>query len=382
MEIYLDNSATTKPCKEAVEAAVQAMEICYGNPSSLHKKGFEAEKLIAQAKNRIAASLSCEPAELLFTSGATESNNLALFGAAEARKRRGRTILVSAVEHPSVMEAAAFLEGHGFVVKRILPDENGFYTPECFAREVDGDTILVSAMTVNNETGLTLPVEQIAKAVKAKNPDVLFHTDAVQAYLKLPIKLKNTKIDLMSLSGHKVYAPKGVGALFIRKGVRLVPMLYGGGQQNGLRSGTESVPLIAALGAAAEAGKKNLARNRAHYEALREALVRKAADVPEVTLNINEQTAPHIVSLSVYGIRSETMLHYLEQDEIYVSSGSACAKGGHSYVLNALGLDRMTADETIRVSFSPQTTEEMIEKLVSRIGEGVKTLAKQRQASR
>lgn len=378
MECYLDNSATTKPCEEAVKAAVWAMRETYGNPSSLHRKGFEAEKLVAEAHTQLAAALSCEPSELLFTSGATESNNMALFGAAEARKRRGKTILISAVEHPSVMEAAAHLEAQGFSVKRILPDENGVYTPECFAEEVDGDTILVSAMMVNNETGLILPVKEIAKAVKAKNPDVLFHTDAVQAFLKLPIRLKGTQIDLLSVSGHKVCAPKGVGALFVKKGVRIAPLFYGGGQQNGLRSGTESVPLIAAFGAAAEKGRKNLAKNREHYESLRALLVQEVAAVPQIRLWDFSHHAPHIVSLSVYGVRSETMLHYLEQFAIYVSSGSACARGKHSYVLSALGMDKMTADETLRISFAPDTTDEMVRELVRHIAQGAQALAKQR----
>ncbi len=378
MECYLDNSATTKPCEEAVEAAVQAMRAAYGNPSSLHRKGFEAEKLVTEARARLAAALSCDPSELFFTSGATESNNMALFGAAQARKRRGKTILISAVEHPSVMEAAAQLEATGFSVKRILPDENGVYTPQCFAQEVDGDTILVSAMMVNNETGLVLPVREIAKAVKAKNPDVLFHTDAVQAFLKLPIRLKGSQIDLLSVSGHKVCAPKGVGALYVKKGARIAPLLYGGGQQNGLRSGTEAVPLIAAFGAAAEKGRTGLGENRAHYETLRALLLQEAASVPQIRFRDVSHHAPHIVSFSVYGVRSETMLHYLEQFAVYVSSGSACAKGKHSYVLSALGVDKMTSDETLRVSFAPDTAEEMIRELVRRVAQGAQSLVKQR----
>ncbi len=378
MEIYLDNSATTKPCKEAVEAAVFAMEQAYGNPSSLHRKGFEAEKYMNEARAGLASALSCDPAEILFTSGATESNNLALFGAAEAKKRRGNKILVSAIEHPSVLEAAEELAKRGFTVVKVYPDENGNYTPACFEKECDKDTILVSAMWVNNETGLVLPVEAIAKAVKRKNPEVLFHTDAVQAFLKLPIKLKNSPIDLMSISGHKVYAPKGIGALYVKKGVRIVAQIHGGGQQNNLRSGTESVPLIASFGAAAKAGKASLMKNREHYAALRVHLEEAAAEVPQIRFHKMTPCAPHIVSMAVYGIRSETMLHFLEREEIYVSSGSACAKGKQSYVLAALGLDKMTSDETLRISFSPETTPEMLDKLVAAIQTGLNTLVKQR----
>lgn len=378
MEIYLDNSATTKPCKEAVEAAVLAMEVVYGNPSSLHRKGFEAEKKMNEARADIASALSCDPSEILFTSGATESNNLALFGAAEAKKRRGNKILISAIEHPSVLEAAEELGKRGYEIVQIRPDENGAYTPDCFAKETDANTILVSVMTVNNETGLILPVEAIAKAVKRKNPEVLFHTDAVQAFLKVPIKLKNSAIDLMSISGHKVYAPKGIGALYIKKGVRVIPQIHGGGQQNNLRSGTESVPLIAAFGAAAKVGKRDLMKNREHYAKLKMHLEQAVETVPQIRIHRMMPAAPHIVSMAVYGIRSETMLHYLEQEGIYVSSGSACAKGKHSYVLSALGIDKMTSDETLRISFSPETTEEMLDALVNRIKTGIDVLAKQR----
>lgn len=378
MEIYLDNSATTKSCKEAVDAAVWAMQEEYGNPSSLHRRGFTAQKLCEEARSALAAALSCAPSELYFTSGATEANNMALIGAAEARKRRGKTILVSAVEHPSVLEAALFLEKQGYRIKKIPPAEDGIFTAESFAKEVDGDTILVSAMAVNNETGLILPVKEIAKSVKAKNPDVLFHTDAVQAFLKRPIRLKGSGIDLLSVSGHKVYAPKGIGALYIKKGVRIAPLLYGGGQQGGVRSGTEPVPLIAAFGAAVQKGKQCLSENMAHYAQLSAFLEERAKTVPQIRMEKRPQHAPHIVSLSVYGIRSETMLHYLEQFGIYVSSGSACSKGKRSHVLEALGVDRMTADETLRISFSPDTTQEMIEELICRIAEGARSLAAQR----
>lgn len=379
MDIYLDNSATTRPCDEAVAACVYAMETEYGNPSSLHRRGFAAERLIDTAAKQLAAALSCDPAELIFTSGATESNNLAIFGAAEASARRGRTIVTTAIEHPSVLEAVRQLEERGYTVRRLLPNGDGVYTAQQFADAVDGDTVLVSCMMVNNEMGLILPVPEIAKAVKRKNPGVLVHVDAVQGFLKLPIRLKNSAVDLLSVSGHKVRAPKGIGALYIRRGVRILPRTFGGGQQNGLRPGTESVPLISAFGAAVEVQRTRLTEELERYRQLRTRLEEAADGVEGLRVNFSGgHCAPHIVSLSAHGIRSEVMLHFLEQYDISVSSGSACAKGAHSYVLTALGLSDRTADETIRVSFGAETTPDMIDELVGRMAQGLATLAKQR----
>lgn len=379
MEIYLDNSATTRPCDEAVAACVHAMKTEYGNPSSLHKMGFSAERLMETAAKQLAAALSCEPSELVFTSGATESNNLAVLGAAAAAARRGKTVVTTAVEHPSVLEACARLESQGYTVKRLNPDQTGRYTPEQFADAVDQDTVLVTCMMVNNETGLILPVMDIARAVKRKNPNALVHVDAVQGFLKLPIKLKGADVDLLSVSGHKVRAPKGVGALYLKRGVRILPRTYGGGQQGGLRSGTEPVPLISAFGAAVEAQCTKISAERERCGAVRARLIEQASAVNGLTVNsAGEGYAPHIVSLSAYGVRSETMLHFLEQHGIFVSSGSACAKGKPSHVLTALGFDPMTAGETIRVSFGADTTPGMMDELVSRLAEGIAVLVKQR----
>ena len=331
-----------------------------------------------EAKKQIAAALKCDVSEIVFTSGATEANNLALVGAAQAKIRRGKTIVISAVEHPSVLETAHALAQQGFTVKTVQPQADGTFSAQSFADAVDNDTTLVSCMMVNNETGLLLPIPEIAAAVKAKKPDVLVHTDAVQAFLKIPIRFSALSVDLMSISGHKVYAPKGIGALIVKKGVRLVPQIIGGGQQNGVRSGTEPVPMIAAFGAAAASQRTKLSARLAHYEALSKRLYDAFAQHASVSFRSNDACVPYIVSLSVFGVRSETMLHFLEQKEIYVSSGSACAKGAHSHVMDALGVDRMTADETLRISFSPETTEEMIDTLVSAILEGEQTLAKQR----
>lgn len=378
MEIYLDNSATTKTCKEAIEAAAFAMESEYGNPSSLHRRGFEAEKLIDEAKKQIAVLVSCDKGEVYFTSGATESNNLAIIGRALAENRRGNKIVTTAVEHPSVMEACSFLEKRGFEIVKISPDENGKINPIDFYNAVDEKTILVSAMYVNNETGYILPVYDIAKAVKRKNPNVCFHVDAVQGFLKLPIKLKNSGIDLMSISGHKVYAPKGIGAIYIKKGTRLKPTLFGGHQQGGVRPGTESVPLISAFSASIAKNAPMMEKNLQHYKKLRGRLLEKLKEIEDVTVLSDEKCAPYIVSISVKGIRSEIMLHFLEQFEIYVSSGSACSKGGHSYVLSAFGVPQSVADEAVRISFSMETTEEMIDALAEKIKLGTETLAKKR----
>lgn len=354
------------------------METEYGNPSSLHRMGYRAEQMVNRAAEQLAAALFCEPKEILFTSGATEANNLALFGCAEANRRRGNTIITTAIEHPSVLEPAAVLEKQGFRVKYLKPDAGGSYTPQQFAEAVDEDTILVSCMFVNNETGLIQPVEEIAAACKRRNPQVVVHSDAVQGFLRQPLRVKSSQLDLVSVSGHKVQAPKGIGALYVRRGVRLLPRVFGGGQQGGVRSGTEPVPLIAAFGAAAEAQREQVRAGQARYEALKAQLCAACRDIPGVTVHSTSLCAPHIVSLSVQGIRSEILLHYLEEFEIYVSSGSACAKGKHSHVLEAVGVERRAADETIRVSFGADTTGEMVEQLVSRLAEANRCLAKQR----
>lgn len=379
MEIYLDNSATTKPDARAVAAAVAAMETAYGNPSSLHHKGLEAELMVSHARETLAGSLGCDPGELLFTSGATESNNLAILGGAEAGRRRGKTIVTTAVEHPSVLEPLAYLEKQGYTVKRLFPDKNGRYNAGQFAQAVDEDTLLVSCMQVNNETGLILPVEEIVREVKAKKPDVLVHIDGVQGFLRLPIRLKNSGIDLFSLSGHKVCAPKGVGALYIRRGVRILPRIYGGGQQSGLRSGTEATPLIAALGAAVEAQVSGIPEALENYHRLNRYLRAKLIALPEVQILSPGDGAPYILCLSAGGVRSEVMLHFLEQSGICVSSGSACARGKQSHVLAAMGLPKSQTDSALRVSFCRDTTEEMLQIFTDTLQKGLSSLAKIRR---
>lgn len=379
MDIYLDNSATTRVCPEAARVCMEAMQEDYGNPSSLHRMGYRAEQRIRTASEQLASALGCSPEELLYTSGATEANNLALLGVMKAYSRQGKTLITTTIEHPSIMEPAKELERRGFRVKRLAPLPGGTYSARQFAEALDEDTILISCMLVNNETGLQLPVEEIAHTVKRLKPEVLVHSDGVQAFLRQPLKLRSSGIDLLSISGHKVRAPKGIGVLYHRRDVRLLPRLFGGGQQKGLRSGTEPVPLIAALGAAAAAQKDSVRQERERMAALKVRLAAACEPIKGIRVgSLGEGYAPHIVTISAWGIRSEVLLHFLEQYGIYVSSGSACSRGHHSPVLEALGVDRDTADETIRVSFGSETTEESIDELAARLLEATQSLAKQR----
>lgn len=376
----MDYSATTKPLVEAVSACAYAMEVEYGNPASLHKRGFAAEQLVLEAKSMLALALSCKEGEIIFTSGATEANNLAIFGAAEAKKRRGNRIVTTAIEHPSILEPLLLLEKQGFVIERLLPDFENGYTPERIANAVDDETILVSTMWVNNETGLILPVEKIAEAIKCKNPDTLFHSDGVQGFLRQPLALKRTKIDMLSISGHKAYAPKGIGALYIKQGVRIIPQMLGGGQQGKMRSGTEPVPQIHALGAATSIGFPALSQTLLQDSENKAFLKAILSQLPEISF-LEDRLAraafsPHILSFAVKGIRSEVLLHFLEEQEIYVSSGSACAKGGKSHVLLAFSLSNNIIDTTLRVSFGRETTKEQLEIFGKALKQGLDTLAK------
>lgn len=375
-EIYLDNSATTKVCQKSIDAVINAMQNDYGNATSLHRKGFEAEKLIINAKKEISKALMCNENEIFFTSGATESNNMAIIGSVLANKRRGKKIITTAIEHSSVLESTKFLESMGYEIVRIKPNENGEFLPLDFFNAVDDNTVLVSAMFVNNETGTILPVCEIAKAVKAKNKQTIFHTDAVQGFLKIPLKVKNTDIDLLSFSGHKIYAPKGIGALYIKKGTKIQPLLYGGGQQNGIRVGTDSVPLISGLGQAVAEILPQREKLLSNYKELKTYLISMLENNDNVIINSKQNDAPYIVNISVKKIRSEIMLHYLEQFNIYVSSGSACSKGANSHVLSAFGYSKDRIDTALRISFSKDTTKEDLEFFVEKLNDGINSLAK------
>lgn len=361
--IYLDNAATTKPCEEAIEAAAKCMRSCFGNPSSLHKMGIEAEKIITSAKKTILNRLNKE-GEIFFTSGATESNNLAIFGTAQALKRRGNRIVTTAIEHPSVAEPMKILAGRGFEIISIKPSE--YESPQLFEDAlidaVNEKTILLSFMSVNNETGYITDSNRIYKAVKRKYPTCVIHVDGVQGFCKVPISA-----DLISLSSHKIHGIKGVGALYKAKSTRLLPIVYGGGQQLGLRSGTEPVDLIAAFDAAIKAYPENFTL----FSELRHKLMLLLEQLDGIIVN-SKNSVDNIVNFSVIGIRSEIMLHFLEEKGIYVSSGSACSKGKISPVLEALGVSAQNADSAVRVSFCRNNTANELEILTEALSEGIK----------
>ena len=378
MECYLDNSATTAVTPEVAALAAHIMTEQYGNPSSLHRRGFWAERALTEARGQVAAVLRCRPEEIIFTSGGTESNNLALLGAARAARRRGNRIVTTAVEHHSVLAVCRQLESEGFEVAYVSPDAGGVITPESFAAACDEKTVLASCMMVNSETGALHDIPAVAAACRRKNPGILFHADCVQAFGRLEIAPARWGVQLVSVSGHKIHAPKGVGALYVAKGVRLLPPLYGSGQERGLRPGTENLPGICAMGLAAERMNARRAENAAHFTALRQKLITNLSQSPAVCINSPEAAAPYIINLSVEGIRSEIMIHYLEQFEIYVSSGSACAKGERSHVLTAMGLPEDRIDSAIRVSMTDTTAEEEIDEFCRRLLQGAATLAKRR----
>lgn len=378
MPIYLDNAATTRPCEPAVSAVFQNMVEDYGNPSSLHKIGLAAEQNVTEARKAVAAALVCDPRCVTFTSGATECNNTAIFGAAKNYGKRKRKIVVSAIEHPSVAEPIKYLEEkEGFEVVRIKPSRGGEIDSEEFIEAVDENTCLASCMLVNNETGAIQPVRKIFSQIKRDFPECITHCDAVQGFMKMPIKSAEIFADVIVVSGHKVHAVKGVGAMYIRKGVRIAPLLLGGGQEKNLRSGTESVPLIAGFGAAIRALMPTVGVAHENAEKISAYLLKKLSKLDYVTVNSTaENSSPYIINFSVEGIRSEIMLHFLESRDIYVSSGSACAKGAHSSVLTAMGVSDKLADSAIRVSICRTTTMGEIDVLVTALQEGWQSLAK------
>ncbi len=379
---YLDNSATTQVCKEAADAAYRMMRENYGNPSSLHKIGIQAEKAVEEARGIIADSLSVQPKTICFTSGGTEANNTVLFGAAQALKRRGDRVIVSAIEHSSVYESAKRLSELGYDVQFAPVTEQGIVDIDVFKALLTDKTILVSIMTVNNETGAVQPIERIAKLVHKNCPEALFHTDAVQAYGKMPIRPKKLGADLMSVSAHKIHGAKGCGALYIRDGARILPLLYGGEQQKKLRPGTESAPLIAAFGAAAAAAVfPDLSHHTDQIKELNRYALDQLQAIDGISVNSPIDALPYIINISVAGIRSETMLHHLEEKGVYVSSSSACAKGKRSYVLEAMGLPDDRIDSSLRISFSRYNTTEDIDALIEGLKSGIATLQKKQKPS-
>lgn len=371
MSIYLDNAATTKPCDEAVRAAVAAMTDNFGNPSSLHRAGLDAQLAMDGARKIIADSIGAEENCIYFTSGATESNNLALRGASAAYGRKAKRIVISAVEHASVEETAADLEKKGFEVTRVSPREDGRFYAADFVNACGEDVCLISMMYVNNETGYVLPVRDTFAMVKRKYPHIITHTDCVQAYMKLPVKASALGADLISLSGHKVHGGKGVGALYIKKGVRVLPVVTGGKQEKGIRSGTESVPMICAFGAAVEKLAPTINERWERVSALRAYLLEKLSAVDGISVNSPDDGSPYVVNISTEGKRSEIMLHFLESKGIYVSSGSACSKGQQSGVLGQFGIMGKRADSALRISMSAETTEAELDEFVTALAEGM-----------
>lgn len=374
MPVYLDNAATTQPCAPAVSAAVDAMTVNFGNPSSLHRAGLDAQLVMDKSRKIIAGTIGAAPDNIIFTSGATESNNLALRGASAAYGRKRRKIVISAVEHASVEETAAALEKNGFDIVRISPRSDGRLYSEDFINACDENTCLISMMLVNNETGYILPVKETFAVVKRRFPDIITHCDCVQGYMKLTVRVNSLCADLISLSGHKIHGVKGAGALYIKKGIRIIPVVAGGKQEKGIRSGTESVPMIAAFGAAAEMLAPTIGQRFERAAELKKYLISRLSDMEQIVVNSPEDGSPYIINISAVGKRSEIMLHFLESKEIYVSSGSACSKGAQSGVLGQFGINDKRADSALRISITSETTEEELDMFVSALREGLEKI--------
>ncbi len=374
---YLDNSATTRVSPAVAEIAVELMCNTFGNPASVHSLGLDAHKVTEQARETLASFMDCKKEEVYFTSGGTESNNLAVLGGALAGKRKGNKVVTTAVEHPSVLQAVEELGTRGFETVVLPVQKNGVVSLQDLENAVDEQTILISVMLVNNETGAIQPVDKIREIVKRKNSPALIHTDCVQALGKHPFSLRGLGVDLASVSGHKVHAPKGVGALYVKEGIRILPQTYGGGQEKGLRSGTVAVSQIGAFAKAVE----ELPRGNQGVEraaVLREQLLSGISQVSDAVVNSTLDGSPYIVNCSVAGIPSEVMIRALEAEGVYVSGGSACAKGGRSHVLLAQGVAPKLVDSALRISFSNHTTSDEIERFLNAFTKACRFLHRKR----
>lgn len=380
MEAYLDNSATTKCSDHVFEIMKKVFLEDYGNPSSLHGKGMEAEQYILEAKKKIAKTLKVQEKEIYFTSGGTESNNLAILGTAHANKRSGNHIITTSIEHASVFEVVKHLEEEGYQATYLDVNEKGHISLDQLKKSIRKDTILVSLMYINNEIGAIEPILEAIQIVKEVNPDILIHVDAIQAYGKFIIHPKKMGIDLLSVSGHKIHGPKGIGFLYVREKVKIKPILFGGGHQKGLRSGTENVPAIAGLGVACEEAYADFEKKQEYLFRLKQIFVQQVTQLEGVTINgaIAKDSAPHIVSVSVEGVRSEVLLHALEEKQVYVSAGSACSsnKPAVSHTLLAIHVKKDLLESTIRFSFSTTTTENEITYTIDVLKELVPALQK------
>lgn len=372
--VYLDNSSTTKPCGTAIEYINEALEKYWGNPSSLHTLGMEAEIAVNSARETLAKKLNARADEIIFTGSGTEANNTALMSVMRGKSRGGR-IITTSVEHPSVLETVKRLVSEGFEAVHLKPDRNGKINLKALEDAVTDNTVMVSIMLVNNEVGSIQPVEDAVRIVKRLAPRAIFHCDAVQGFGKLPINVKKLGIDLMTASAHKIHGPKGIGFLYCKKGVSLPPLITGGGQEKGLRSGTEPVPLICGFKGAAEA-LPNLNGQYEQQSELFSYAKKTLSGCDGIVFNSPDDALPYILNISLPDFRSETLLHFLEKRNIFVSSGSACAKGAGSYVLTEMGFDRRRTDGALRISFSRENTKEDIDKLYSALCDAVKKLRK------
>lgn len=374
MTAYLDNSATTFLCGSAKKEMINSIENCWGNPSSLHQAGIDADMLLRKARTTLSKALKCDADEVVFTSGGTEGNNLAIFGAAYAGRRRGNKVITTKIEHPSVLNAFKRLEEEGFEVTYIGTDSTGHLDMKALEEAINEKTILISVMAVNNEIGTVQPIEMLGGIVKRKGAPAIIHVDAVQAFGKLPLNPKKLGIDLMTVSSHKIHGPKGVGALFIKKGTKIRPVAVGGGQERDIRPGTEPMPAIAGfMGAVSEL---TVEKSLQKMTVLRGGFVEKLRGIEGVSINSPDDALPYIVNLSLKGLRSETVLNLLSDMEIYVSSGSACAKGHKSHVLTAMGLGDDIIDSSLRVSLSRLTTEEELDYFIEGISRAFKVIMK------
>lgn len=365
--IYLDNSATTKPCPQAVEAMTKALTENWGNPSALYGFGIDAARQLRQARHSVAAALGAEPDRVFFTSGGTEADNWSLFGTAKRLGKRGKHIITTAIEHHAILNSMKELEGQGFEVTYLQPDSQGRVSADDLKAALRKDTILVSIMMVNNEVGSVMPISQMAKLTHRLCPDAIFHTDAVQGFLKIPFQAKTLGADLISVSSHKIHGPKGAGALYISPRLKsFPPLIHGGGQENNLRSGTEATPALFGFGAAAAAGAKTFREDIARERALLEGLCARLEALPGVQLN-GAHEAPHILSVSIPGVPTQNSINILQDAQICVSAGSACAKGHRSHVLTAMNVPEQAIDSAFRVSLSRETTQAEIDALVETI---------------
>ena len=370
---YLDHSATTFVLPEAAEAACRVMTQQFGNPSSVHKMGIEASGILEDARRSVASLMGADPSEITFTSCGTEAINTAIFGAAH-RRGRGKHVVTTAIEHSATLNACRRLEQEGYEVTYLEPDEGGHISVADLRAALRPDTVLLTCMLVNNEVGTILPVKEFGKLLRRKSPNALFHIDAVQGLARIPIKPRLWNADLLSVSGHKIGAPKGIGALYIRKGVHIAPLLYGGGQERGLRPGTEPLPNIAAFGTACRLRASCIEQNAARVSALADYLETQLAQRFPWAVQNGSPDLPYVRNYSFPGCKSEVLLRVLEMHEVYVSSGSACNKGRASHVLAAMKLPHERIDSALRISFSPSNTEADIDALLDAVAEGAQRL--------